>query len=60
MFRCATVSQDEMVSLRSIENVIRLGRVARIGPDQIQLADGSIPADRGQVYVEPGQSSAAA
>ena len=51
-FRCATVSQDELVSLRSIENVIRLGRVTRIGPDQIKLAGGSIPADRGQVHVD--------
>jgi hypothetical protein len=51
-FRCATVSQDELVSLRSIENVIRLGRVTRIGPDQITLAGGSIPADRGQVHVD--------
>jgi hypothetical protein len=51
-FRCATVSQDELGSLRSIENVIRLGRVARIGPDQITLAGGSIPADRGQVHVD--------
>jgi hypothetical protein len=51
-FRCATVSQDELVSLRSIENVIRLGRVTRIGPDQIELADGSVPADRGQVHVD--------
>jgi NAD(P)-binding Rossmann-like domain len=51
-FRCATVSQDELVSLRSIENVIRLGKVIRIGPDQIQLASGSVPADRGQVHVD--------
>jgi len=51
-FRCATVSQDELASLRSIENVIRLGRVTRIGPDRIELADGSIPTDRGQVHVD--------
>lgn len=51
-FRCATVSQDELASLRSIENVIRLGRVTRIGPDQIQLANGSVPTDRGQVHVD--------
>jgi hypothetical protein len=51
-FRCATVSQDELASLRSIENVIRLGRVTRIGPDQMELAGGSIPADRGQVHVD--------
>jgi len=51
-FRCATVSHDELVSLRGIKNVIRLGRVTRVGTDQIQLADGSIPADRGQVHVD--------
>jgi len=28
-FRCATVSQDELVRLRSIKDVIRLGRVTR-------------------------------
>ncbi len=52
MFRCATVSQDELASLRSIENVIRLGRVKRIGPDQIELADGSVPTDRGHIHVD--------
>jgi putative NAD(P)-binding protein len=52
MFRCATVSQGELVSLRTIENVIRLGRVTRIGPDHIELAGGSIPADSGQVHVD--------
>ena len=52
MFRCATVSQHELVSLRSIDNVIRLGRVARIAPDHIELAGGSIPADPGQVHVD--------
>jgi hypothetical protein len=51
-FRCATVSQDELASLRTISNVIRLGRVTQVGPDQIQLADGAVPADRGQVHVD--------
>jgi len=51
-FRCATVSQSELVSLRSIKNVVRLGRVTRIGPDRIELAQGSVPADRGQVHVD--------
>jgi hypothetical protein len=51
-FRCATVSQDELLSLRRIENVIRLGRVTSIGPDRIELADGSVPAGRGQVHVD--------
>jgi len=51
-FRCATVSQSELESLRRIKNVIRLGRVTRIGPDRIELAQGSVPADRGQVHVD--------
>jgi hypothetical protein len=52
MFRCATVSQHELVLLRSIGNVIRLGRVRSLGPDQIELAGGSIPTDPGQVHVD--------
>jgi hypothetical protein len=52
MFRCATVSQAELASVRSIENVIRLGRVTRVRQDEIKLADGSIPTDRGQVHVD--------
>ena len=52
MFRCATVSGAELVCLRSIENVVRLGRVTHIGLDQIALTDGTIPTDRGQVHVD--------
>jgi NAD(P)-binding Rossmann-like domain len=52
MYRCATVSESELVSLRRIENVVRLGRVVRIGPDQIVLEKGSIPAGAGHVYVD--------
>jgi len=51
-YRCATVSDAELARLRSIENVIRLGRVTHIAPDRIQLAGGSIPTDRGQVHVD--------
>jgi len=51
-FRCATVSDTELARLRSIENVVRLGRVTRIEPDRIQLTGGSIPTDRGQVHVD--------
>jgi len=52
MYRCATVSEAELVRLRSIQDVVRLGRVTHIGPDRIELAGGSIPADRGQVHVD--------
>ena len=46
------MSETELVRLRSIENVVRLGRVTHIGPDRIELAGGSIPAGHGHVYVD--------
>jgi NAD(P)-binding Rossmann-like domain len=52
MYRCATVSDPELASLRRIENVVRLGRVVSIGPDRVVLERGSIPAGAGQVYVD--------
>jgi hypothetical protein len=52
MYRCATVSEPELDSLRRIENVVRLGRVVHIGTDQIAMDEGSIPTDRGQVHVD--------
>ena len=52
IYRCATVSEAELVRLRSIQNVVRLGRVTHIGPDRIELEHGSIPAARGQVHVD--------
>jgi hypothetical protein len=52
MYRCATVSEAELVRLRGIQDVVRLGRVTHIGPDQITLSRGSIPTDRGQVQVD--------
>jgi hypothetical protein len=52
MYRCATVSQVELASLRRIESVVRLGRVVQIAPDRIVLEEGSIPTDGGQVHVD--------
>jgi hypothetical protein len=52
MYRCATVSQAELGSLRRIENVVRLGRVVHIAADRIVLEEGSIPADGGQIHVD--------
>lgn len=52
MYRCATVSQDELASLRRIQAVVRLGRVLHIEADRIVLEDGPVPADPGQVYVD--------
>jgi hypothetical protein len=52
MYRCATVSQAELESLRLIENVVRRGRVLHVGEDRLVLEAGSIPSDAKQVYVD--------
>jgi hypothetical protein len=52
MYRCATVSQSELESLRTIENVVRLGHVQHVGTDRIDLAEGSVATDTGQVHVD--------
>jgi hypothetical protein len=52
MYRCATVSQNELASLRRIETVVRLGRVMHLAPDRIVLEEGSIPAGGGEVHVD--------
>ncbi|HXC77373.1 MAG TPA: NAD(P)-binding protein [Candidatus Acidoferrum sp.] len=52
MFRCATVSAHELQSLRTIENVVRQGRVVHVGTDRIVLQDGSIPTDGTQVHID--------
>jgi hypothetical protein len=52
MYRCATVSTDELESLRLIQDVVRQGRVTHIGADRIVLEEGTIPTDIGQVYVD--------
>jgi hypothetical protein len=52
MYRCATVSTAELEQLRSIDNVVRLGRVRGIGTHEIVLERGTIPTDVGQVHVD--------
>jgi hypothetical protein len=52
VFRGATLSLLELDALRRIENVIRLGRVRRIGSHQIVFDDTALPTDDGQIYVD--------
>ncbi len=52
VFRGAILSCGELDSLRQIENVIRLGRVQRIGADRVMLERGEVPSDARQVYVD--------
>jgi len=52
MFRGSTMNTLELEALRQIEDVVRLGRVRRIGTERVELTEGSIPSDPGQVYVD--------
>lgn len=51
-YRCATVSLDELDALRKIEDVVRMGRVVRIEPDEIVLDQGSIPTSADRLHVD--------
>jgi hypothetical protein len=42
----------ELERLRTIENVVRLGHIKAIRGDEIELEQGTIPTDRGQLYVD--------
>lgn len=52
MYRCATVTEAELEVLRSIENVIRLGRVKAIGANEIVLEQGTIPTNHNTLHVD--------
>jgi hypothetical protein len=52
MYHAPIMSQNELESLRLIENVVRHGRVAHIGEERIELEAGSIPTDPKQIYVD--------
>ena len=52
VFRGATISLGELDALRRIEDVVRLGRVRRIGTGQVTFDEGTLPADARQVYVD--------
>ena len=51
VFRGATVSRAELEALRQIENVIRQGKVLRIGTEHVVLEQGAI-ATEGHVFVD--------
>ena len=52
MYRCATLSQGELESLRTIEHVVRHGRVVHVAADKVVLEEGSLPTRPGHVYVD--------
>jgi hypothetical protein len=52
MYRCSTVSEAELVQLRRIEDVIRLGHVQRLERGRIVLSHGSVESDPESLYVD--------
>jgi hypothetical protein len=51
-YRGAILSEAERTTLRSIEQVVRRGRVVGIGTSRVELEEGSIPSDPGHVHVD--------
>ena len=51
-YHCAVISPGELDQLRSITDVIRLGRVTRLTPDEIILEQGTVPASSDPLYVD--------
>lgn len=51
-YRCATVSQEELVALRKVEDVVRMGRVLRIDPGEIVLERGTVPTGPKVLHVD--------
>lgn len=59
MMKGATLSARELAQLRDIDNVVRLGHVERIVPDEIVLERGTIPTSPRHLHVHcatPGLS----
>jgi len=52
MFRCATLSEDELVQLRRIKNVVRMGRVQMIDESHILLDKGIIQTSPQHVHID--------
>ncbi len=52
MYHGATVSKDEIKQLQKVEQVVRLGRVTHIAPNEIQLEQGSIKASPDALYID--------
>lgn len=52
IFRCATVSQDELAQLRSIRDIVRLGRVKTLERTQMVLEQGKVLTVPDTLYVD--------
>ncbi len=51
-FRCATVSPEELEALRTVEDIVRLGRVQSITPQVITLEEGTLPTHADVLHID--------
>ncbi len=59
MYHCAVVSQGELAQLRSITDVVRLGRVLSVEPNQLVLEQGTVATNPDTLYVDCSASAIA-
>ena len=52
MFRCAILSKNELIELRKIKNVIRLGKVQSIERNQLVLSQGIVPINPNSLFID--------
>lgn len=52
MYHGATISVQELESLRRIKNIIRMGRVKHIEQDEIIFEKGTLPTDGHALYID--------
>lgn len=57
MFHAPTVSQPELEALRTIKNIVRLGRVSHIGQTEITLDQGTIPTSPDHIHIDCSASA---
>ena len=57
MYHGAIMSEAEMASLKTIRNIVRLGRVKRIEKDLIVLEKGTIASDPDRLYIDCSASA---
>jgi hypothetical protein len=51
-WRCATVDRRELQHLRSVEDVVRMGRVQRVRPGALELDDGTLEVPEDTLFVD--------
>lgn len=52
MFHGATISRAELDKLRTIKNIVRMGRVTELNNHEIVFDEGSIPTSPNQVHID--------